>query len=132
MHPFQARLVADAPVSVPNDLVRDDLSGHSRDRRFIRSINICHDCAVRIVERATEFLPQRFGARITMRLKHGKYAFAADRSGRLERGADFRRVMPVIVHQKKTRTVVFDFEPAARVLELRQRLCDFFKSNTEL
>src|SRR4029077_6299793 len=32
----------------------------------------------------------------------------------------------------KTRTVVFDFEPAARVLELRQRLRDLFKRNTQL
>ena len=93
----------------------------------MRSVNIGHYYAVRIVERATKFLPQRFGARITMRLKHREHALAADRSRRIERGADFRRVMPVIVHQKKTRTVVFDFEPAARladdrVLELHDAL----------
>ena len=67
-----------------------------------------------------------------MRLKHGEHALATNRSRRLERGADFRRVMPVIVHQKKTGAVVLDFEPPARVLELRQRLRDFFKRNTEL
>ena len=37
MHTFQARLVTDAPVSVLDDLVSDDLSGHSRNRRFMRS-----------------------------------------------------------------------------------------------
>ena len=37
-----------------------------------------------------------------------------------------------IVHQKETRAVVLDFEPAARVLKPCQRFRDFFKRDAEL
>src|SRR4030095_13698835 len=130
--PFQTGFVADTAMSVRNDFVSDQLSGHSWNRRFMRSINIRYHHVIRIIERATKFLPQCFCARITVRLKHCEHALAPDRSGRLERGADFRRVMSVIVHQKKSRAVVLDFEPAARVLKLCQRFRDFFKSDAEL
>src|SRR5262249_16548425 len=131
MHPFQTRLVADATMSVCNDFIDDHLSGYSRNWRFVRSINIRNDHALCIVECATEFLSQRFRARIPVRLKHGQYALATDRSRCLERGSNFRWMMAVVVHQKKPRTVVFDFEPAARVLEPRQRFRDFLKPNPE-
>src|SRR4029453_14895634 len=82
MHPFQTWLVTDTAMPVRNDFISDYLSGHSRNRRFARSINVRHYHAVRIIERATKFLPQCFRARITVRLKHGKHALAPDRSRR--------------------------------------------------
>ena len=115
-----------------SDLVSDGLPGDSRNRLLHATVNVRHDYAIRIVERATKFLLQRFGARIAMRLKHREHALATNRSRRLERRADFRRMMPVIVHQQKTVAVGLDLEPPARVFELRQRLRDLFERNTEL
>src|ERR1041384_1676606 len=67
-----------------------------------------------------------------MRLKDGQDAFTADRPRCLERSADFCGVMSIIVHQQKAWTVVFDFEPATRVFELCQRLCNLFKCDIEM
>src|SRR4030095_2164547 len=86
VHPIQTWLIADTVMPMRNDFINDDLSGHSRDRRFARSINICHDHVVRIIERATKFLSQCLGARITVRLKQGEHTLAPDRSRRSERG----------------------------------------------
>src|SRR5205807_3011972 len=41
-------------------------------------------------------------------------------------------MMPVVVDQQKTRTVVFNFESAPRMLKFRERLRDFFERNTQL
>src|SRR5437762_7565111 len=56
--PFQTGFVADTAMSVRNDFVSDQLSGHSRNWRFVRSINIRYHHPIRIIERATKFLPQ--------------------------------------------------------------------------
>src|ERR1700730_7569286 len=118
MHALQSRLITDAAMTLPGNLVSNELTGNSRNRRLARSVDIGHDYAVGLVERFTEFLLQRFRPRIPMRLKHGEHTIASDGFRCLERGFDLGRMMPVIVHEQKPIAVVFNFKAAAGMLKL--------------
>ena len=65
-----------------------------------------------------------------MRLKHGQDAFAADPARCRDRGANFRRMMGVIIHQQKPIALIFNFESPPGVLKFSQRLSDFIERNT--
>src|SRR6266566_614354 len=67
-----------------------------------------------------------------MRLKHGEHPFASSRSRSFQRSANFGGVMRVIVNKQKMFALIFDLEPASRVLELPKRSCDLFKRNSKL
>ena len=72
---------------------------------------------VGIVERVSELFAQRLGPRVPVRLKHRQHALASGGFRGLQCRRDFGRVMGVIIHEQKTLALVFDLEPAARVLE---------------
>src|SRR5437879_4778653 len=67
-----------------------------------------------------------------MRLKHGEHPFASSRSRSFQCSANFGRVVCVIVNKQKALALVFDLEPASRVLEFTKRSYDFFKRNSKL
>ncbi len=67
-----------------------------------------------------------------MRLEHGQHAIASDGFCGRERGANFRRMMRVIVHEQETLARVFDFEAAARVLKMAQRSRDLGEGHAQL
>ena len=67
-----------------------------------------------------------------MRLKHRQNPLPADRLGRLQRRANFGRMMSIIIDKQKTIAFVFDFETAARVLKFAKRAGNLFERNTEL
>src|SRR5579864_363509 len=67
-----------------------------------------------------------------MWLKHRQHPLAPNRSRGSQGCLDFRRMMAVIVDQQKPRTVIFNFEPAPRVLKLCQCLGDFIEAYAEL
>src|SRR5437016_12423186 len=67
-----------------------------------------------------------------MGLKHGEHPFAANRPRSFQCSANFGRMMRVIVNKQKTLALIFDLEPASRVLEFTKRSCNFFKRNSKL
>src|SRR6476660_5812426 len=85
-----------------------------------------------VVEGATEFGPQRFGPGITMRLEHREHAFPSRRARGCKRGADFGRMMSVIIDEKKTIALVLDLETAAGMAKCAQRPNDLREGNPQL
>ena len=132
MDPLKARLITDGAMPMRCDCVGDSFAADFWERRFARRINVGHDDTIGVIERAAEFFGQRLGARIAMRLKHGEYAFASHRARGLKGRFDFSGMMPVIVHQKETRAVVFNLESSPRVLEFPERSGDFIERHAEL
>ena len=114
------------------DLIHNRFTADSRNWRFAGSVNIRHDDAIGIIERAAKLVAQRFRARITMRLKHGQHSFAASRPRSFHRGANFGRVMGIIVNEQKAIALVLDFKSAARVLKFAKRGYNFFEWNPKL
>ena len=100
---------------------------------FARRINVGDNNAIGVDRRRAKFLSQRLGSRVAMRLKHCQHAFAPGRSRGREGGPDFGRMMRVIIHQQKPVAGIFDFETAARVLEIcASDSGNFLKRNSEL
>src|SRR5882724_7746413 len=90
--------------------------GFARDARdgiFAGGINIGQDEDVRLVEGFREIVPEMLCAREAMRLKENEKTveFAAARG--VERGANFRGVMAVIVNDGDVGDDTFDVEAAA-------------------
>src|SRR5206468_8050300 len=67
-----------------------------------------------------------------MGLKHGEHPFAANRPRSFQCSANFGRMVRVIVNEQKALALIFDLEPASRVLEFTKRSCNFFKRNSKL
>src|SRR5437762_12198412 len=67
-----------------------------------------------------------------MGLKHGEDPFAASRSRSFQRGANFRRVMGVIINKQEALAFILNLEPPPRVFEFVKRSCDCFKRNSKL
>src|SRR5262245_44351764 len=67
-----------------------------------------------------------------MRLKHRDETPPSDRFRCAKRGTNFRRMVRVIVDEQKPVARVFDFEPAARVLEFPKRCRDLVEWNRKL
>ena len=132
MNAVEPRLIAHPAMSVLRNLIGDRLAADAGDRRFTRSVDIRHDHVIGVIESAAKFLAQRFGARETMRLEHRQDAVSARRFGGGESGANFRRMMRVIVHQQKSIARILDLESAPRVLEFAQRSGNFLEGNPEL
>src|SRR5206468_1884086 len=82
MDPFQSRLIRNAAVTGRRDFIRNQLSANSRNRGFVRSINVGYHHPVRIAEGAAKLFPEQLGPRITMGLEHGQDTFAPNRSRR--------------------------------------------------
>ena len=132
MDPFKTRLITHAAMSMTRDFVSDRLATDARDWRLARGIDIGHNNAVGVIKRASKFMTQRFGSRKTMRLKHRQDAFAARRSCRLERSANFTGMMRVVIDEQKTIAGVFYFKPPPGVLKFSKGSCNFLKRNPKL
>ena len=78
VHKLQTRLIGHAAMALRDDFIRNDATANSRNGRFIRTVNIRHDNALGVMKALPNCLTQRFGARITMRLKHRQHALSAD------------------------------------------------------
>src|SRR5215831_7247696 len=101
MHPLQAVLITHAAMAVPHDFIENRPAADSWDRRLARSVHVCDDDSVGVVEGAAEFARQRFSSGETMRLKHRQETPPANRFRCAERGTDLCRMMRVIVHEQK-------------------------------
>ena len=75
-------------------------AGDAFDRRFARRINFGDHQNIRLIERAAEIVPKRLRARVAVRLKKNQQPLVAAAARRFERGADFGRMMAVIVDQR--------------------------------
>ena len=104
-------------MAVLRDRVGDRLAANARQGGFARRVNIGDDDMIGVVESRAEFVPQRLGAGIAMRLEHRQDAFAAGRARGRERGANLGRMMRVVVDEEKAIALIFDLEAAARVAE---------------
>src|SRR6188472_4810389 len=67
-----------------------------------------------------------------MRLKHRNKPSPSDRFRGPKCGANFRRMMRVIVNEQKPFARVFDLESATRVLEFPKRCRDLVERNRKL
>src|SRR6266404_8279395 len=114
---------------MPRNFLSDNLAGDSRNWRFASGINIRNHDSIRMVESGAEFLAQCSRPGIPMRLKHGQDAFTAGPARRLDRGANFCRMMGVVIDQQKTIALIFNFESPPGMLKLSQRFSDFFERN---
>ena len=115
VQPIEPRLIGNRAMSVreiASAIVWPLMPGNAG---LARRVNIGDDDMIGVVKGAAKFVPQRLGARITMRLKHRQDAFAAGRFRGRERGADLGRMMRVIVDEEKAIALIFDLEAAARV-----------------
>src|SRR6266542_154982 len=119
-------------MSMLGNFILNSCTANSGNRNFNRGIYVRHDNVVSIIEGAAKFIPQRFRARITMRLKHGQHAPATSRSRGFQRRPNLGGVMVVVVNKQKTIALIFDFKAATRVLEFAQRSGNFFKWNSKL
>ena len=117
MDALEPWLITGSTMTAFNDFINDRLPADARNRRFARGINIRHHHAIRVVEGAAKPRAKRFRARITMGLKHGEHPLAASRSRSFQCSANFGRMMRVIVNKQKAFALIFNLEPASRVLE---------------
>ncbi len=90
------------------------------DRHFAGGVNVEHPDRIRLVKAVEKLRQQVAGAGISMRLEQNQNATEAALARRLESGADFRRVVAVVIHD---RNVAHDsplLEPAFDPAKLRQ------------
>ncbi len=73
--------------------------GDAADGRFAGGVDVGQDQHVGLIEGAAEIVPKVLRARVAMRLKEHQQAVVAAAARRFERGANFHRVMAVIVDQ---------------------------------
>ncbi len=118
MHPIQTRLITDPAMTVRRDFIGDRLAANSGNRRFAGGINIGHHHAVGVVESLAKFLAPALWCANIDAVETSSARACVCGPGRLQRGADLGGMMRVVVHQQETIALIFDFEPAARVLEL--------------
>src|SRR5579862_3865897 len=83
------------------------------------------------MKRLAEFLPEQLGARVTVRLEERDHPFAARGAGGGECGADFARVVRVVVHYDAALALVFDLETPFRPAERLERGGDPLESDAE-
>src|SRR6267142_122269 len=86
---------------------------HPWDGRFAGRIEIDQNKDVSLIERAAEFVPKVLSACVAMRLKEHEQAIELAAAGRFERGADFHRVVAVVIDDGDVVHVALDVEPAA-------------------
>src|SRR4051812_40595318 len=127
MHPIQSGLVDNATMAMSDHLLDDRLPADSWKRLLTRGINISHDHPVRVIKGRSKFTTQRFGSRIAMRLEHGQNAVASSGFGGGQSGANFSRMMCVIIHEEETIALVLDLETSPGVFESAQRSDDLFE-----
>src|SRR5579864_6934786 len=110
---LQRARVNHALVTGGADRLREKFPGNTFRGRFAGGINIRQHQNVGQVEREAEVVPQISCSRVTVWLKEYQQALVAAASRRFERGANFRGMVAVIVDQRNTGKLAFDFEPAA-------------------
>src|SRR5882724_5389537 len=116
--------VMDVFVSGLADGGNERVAGNAWDRRFAGRIDVREDEQVGLIECAAEFVPEMLCARVAMRLKeHEQTVKLASASG-FERGANFRRVMAVVVDYGDVVHCAFYVEAAPDASEIRQSLAD--------
>src|SRR5207249_10444790 len=64
MHPLQSGLISYAAMSVLNDFIDNCAAADSRDGRLARSVHVCDDHPVGVVEGAAEFARDRKSTRL--------------------------------------------------------------------
>ena len=120
------RLVRNALLpGLLRDGIHDRLPAHSRNRLFARRINVGEEKQICLLEGAAKFILERLCARVAMRLEHCEHAFAPRAASTRERGAYFRWMVPVVVHNHEPLAAILDFKPPPRTAECLQRLGDF-------
>jgi hypothetical protein len=129
MHRLQIWFISDLAMPMSHEFIDDSLAGDSGNRRLAGRIHIRYHNPVGIVEGAAKFPAERFRSRKTVRLKHCDETPPSDRFRCAERGANFCRMMPIIVDEQKPVARVFDLEPSTRVLKFPKRSRDFIERN---
>ena len=74
------------------------------------------------IEREAKIIPKMLGTRIAVRLEKHQQAIELAAASGFERGADFRRVMPIIVDHRDVVHHAFNIEAAADASEIRRAL----------
>ena len=105
--------------------INDRLPAHARNRLLAGRINIRHYEHIRIFKRTAKVFFQRLRARVAVWLKHCHDALPPRLPCACKRRADFRRVMPVIVHAHEPLAAIRDLKPPLRPAKRLQRLRDF-------
>src|SRR5260370_41022 len=97
---------------------RKRFARHARDGRFAGRVDIEQHEDVCLIERAAELVPKVLGARVAMRLKEHEQAIELAAARRFERGANFGRVMAVVIDHGDVIDHALDIKPATHPSKL--------------
>src|SRR6266481_4064860 len=107
-------------------------AGYAGNGRLAGGVDFREHQHIGLIEGAAEFVPQMLGARVTMRLEEHQQAIEfADARG-FQRGADFSRMMTVIVDHRNVVDHAFDVEAAAHAREFAEALANQLRGNVEV
>src|SRR5690349_5816436 len=107
-------------------------AGHAGDGGLARRIDVGQDENVCLIEGAAEFVPKMLRARVAMRLEEHEQAIELAAAGGAKRGANFRRMMAVIVNNGDVVHHSFDVEAAADAGKFCQAFANQVGSDVEV
>ena len=113
------------PLNQP--LSCDALDGLLACRINVQNINV-----IRSLKALRKIIHQELGARIAVGLENSNDPFGAPKTGRLQRGANLRRMMPVIIDDRYAFEFHLDLKPAVGATEVRQPLTNQFGTQSQL
>src|SRR5438309_81712 len=110
MNAFQARLIGHAAMAVRDHLIDNCLSANIGKWRFARRVNVSHNNAVGVIERASKLAPECPRPGVAMRLKHCENATTPRRLRGRKRRANLGGLMRIIIYEQKMIALVLDFK----------------------
>ena len=99
-------------------------AGHARDGGFAGRVDIGQHENVGLIEGAAEFVPQMLRARVAMRLKEHQQAIELAAAGGFESGANFDRVVAVIIDHGDVVDDALDVKAAADTGKIDEAFAD--------
>src|SRR5690348_17100444 len=107
-------------------------AGDSRNRGLARGVDVQQDQYIGLIESPAELIPEVLCARKPMRLKEHEYAVELAAAGGLEGGANFRRMMAVVVNYRDVVYDAFDVEAAADACKFSEAFANQIAGNVQV
>src|SRR3989454_1151736 len=114
------------------DGIREGLAGDPRNRRLAGRVDIGQHEHVGLVECAAKLIPEKFGARIAMRLEKNQQPVELATPCGVERRANLRGVVAIIVNQRDAVDGALDVEAAAHAGEFTKALTNQVGRNIQV
>ena len=125
------RRVLDVPHPLLARALHDHGSRNPGQRRFAGGVHVQHPHAIRVGEGRAEFVRQRLGSRIAMRLEDRQHA-PAQPARHAQGGADLGRMVGIVVHHADPGRLAAGLEPPRHAMESPEGLADVGETDFEL